>query len=123
MSADTTPMDPKRAALESLYYDEAAELCDLVPLAEDGDDRMHLVHLAIMEALADAHEAGRDETQADITRALRERAATRRATADRMVADKDTDAALYYRYATAEECCAVLVEHGRYGAADAAKEQ
>jgi len=56
-----------RAALLSRYYDEATELCDLVPLAETGDDRMHGVHLAIVDALADAHEAGRDEVSADLT--------------------------------------------------------
>ena len=65
--SDQTPMDPARAALESLYYDQATELCDLVPLAEEGDDRMHLVHLAIMEALADAHEEGRREERASHT--------------------------------------------------------
>lgn len=59
MDPDQTPPPAARAALESLYYDQATELCDLCPLAESGDDRMHGMHLAILEALADAHEAGR----------------------------------------------------------------
>lgn len=62
--------DQARCALESRYYDEATDLCDLVPLAEQGDDRMHHIHLAIMEALADAHEAGMEEGRENFRTAL-----------------------------------------------------
>jgi hypothetical protein len=76
---DQAPMDPRRAALESLYYDQATDLCDLVLLAETGDDRMHGVHLAVLEALADAHEEGRREAREELAEEMEAIATTERA--------------------------------------------
>ena len=48
-----------------------------------------------------------------IATTIRARATQRRATAEKMTAEGEhADAARYYTYAAAEECCAVLVERG-----------
>lgn len=50
---------PDRAALLSLYHDDATDLLDRALKAQHEPDGLHLVHAALVEALANAHTNGR----------------------------------------------------------------
>jgi len=52
-------MSPDRQALLSLYHDDATALLDRALQAQHEPEGLHVVHAALVEALADAHTDGR----------------------------------------------------------------
>ena len=53
-------MSPDRQALLSLYHDDATALLDRALQAQHEPEGLHVVHAALVEALADAHTDGRE---------------------------------------------------------------
>ena len=53
-------MPPDRQALLSLYHDDATALLDRALQAQHEPEGLHVVHAALVEALADAHTDGRE---------------------------------------------------------------
>ena len=55
-----SPMSPDRQALLSLYHDDATALLARALQAQHEPEGLHVVHAALVEALADAHTDGRE---------------------------------------------------------------